>query len=226
MKRFVGLGVFSIVLLLTVATVFSPIALASAGVFNEPRNDPVDVEEGMEADRPLGTLMGGEPPMPLITPPDIMFCDALPNPEQVGNPVNITCMVMDDLGVVNVWVEVTDPDGLVVGNFSMTFDGLMGLWYYERAYFKAGIYTYTVTAEDQEGQFDWDDGMGGFSFLMQDSIPPTITNSGQRGLGRGLGSGHGLARQLLDEPRFRHWEMVLRTGLPGCGHAFLHHYGI
>lgn len=172
MKRYIGLGVFSIVLLLTVATVFSPVALASVGVFNEPRNDPVDVEEGMEADRPLGTLMGGEPPMPLM-PPSIMGCAAIPSPQQVGNGVNVTCMIFDDGAVVGAWVEVTDPDGLIVGNFSMLYDGMQ--WYNETVYYKAGLYTYTITAVDDSGEWVWNEDVG-YNFLMEDTIPPTITN--------------------------------------------------
>ncbi len=173
MSRYIGLGVFSIVLLLTVATVFSPAALASVGVFNEAQNDPVEVEEGMQGDRPLGTLMGGEPPMPLF-PPNIMGCAATPSPQQVGNAVNVTCMIFDDGVVVGAWVEVTDPDGLIVGNFSMLFDGFQ--WYNETIYYKAGLYTYTITAVDDSGEWVWDDGMGAYNFLMEDLIPPTITN--------------------------------------------------
>jgi hypothetical protein len=175
MRRYIGLGVFSIVLLLTVATVFSPVALASVGEFNEPRNDPVDVEEGMEADRPLGTLMGGEPPMPLA-PPTIMFCSATPSPQQVGLAVNVSCMILDDGSVVGAWVEVTDPDGQIIGNFSMLYDGGMMQWYNETIYYKAGIHTYTVTAVDDAGEWVWDDGMGSYNFLMEDLIPPSITN--------------------------------------------------
>lgn len=175
MRRYIGFGVFSIVLLLTVATVFSPVALASVGVFNEPRNDPVDVEEGIEADRPLGTLMGGEPPMPLM-PPNIMGCAAIPSPQQVGNGVNVTCMIFDDGAVVGAWVEVTDPDGLIAGNFSMLYDGFTTQWYNETVYYKAGLYTFTITAVDDSGEWVWDDGMGAYNFLMEDTIPPTITN--------------------------------------------------
>ncbi|MCK4445222.1 MAG: hypothetical protein KAW09_11805, partial [Thermoplasmata archaeon] len=134
----------------------------------------LDGQDAKAGERPLGTLMGGEPPKPLVTPPVIQFCNAAPNPEEAGNPVNITCMIMDDLGVVAAWVEVTDPDGIVIGNFSMAFDGM--LWYYESPYFKAGLYTYTVTAEDQEGQLGWDDGMASFNFLIEDTIPPSVAN--------------------------------------------------
>ncbi len=172
MRRYIGLGVFSIVLLLTVATVFSPVALASVGAFNEPRNDPVDVEEGIEAHRPLGTVMGGEPPMPLM-PPNIMGCNAMPSPQQVGNGLNITCMIFDDGFVVGAWVEVTDPDGLIAGNFSMLYDGMQ--WYNETIYYKAGLYTYTITAVDDSGEWVWDEDVA-YNFLMEDTIPPTITN--------------------------------------------------
>jgi hypothetical protein len=176
MRRYIGLGVFSIVLLLMVATSFSPIAIAGVSLLEEAENDSLDVQKGSEAERPMGTLMGAEPPKPLLFPPQIQFCNAIPSPQQVGGAVNITCMISDDVGMLNAWVEVTDPDGLVVGNFTMLFDSMSSMWYNETIYYKAGVYTFTVTAEDTEGLFDWDDGMGAWNFLMQDTVPPTITN--------------------------------------------------
>ena len=176
MRRYIGLGVFSIVLLLMVATTFSPIAIASVSLLDGAKGGSVDVQEGLEADRPMGTLMGWEPPKPLLMPPTILFCNAIPSPQQVGSAVNITCMINDDVGMLGAWVEVTDPDGLVVGNFSMLFDSGSMMWYNETIYYKAGVYTFTVTAEDTEGLFDWDDGMGAWNFVMQDTTPPTITN--------------------------------------------------
>jgi hypothetical protein len=172
MKNSIELAVFSAVLLLTVGTVFSPIAIANVSLMDESKGLG---DGGIEAEKPTGTLMGGNPPSPQLTPPDIIFCMALPSPEEVGNPVNVTCMILDDLGVVNAWVEITDPDGGVMGNYSMSYDGVSGLWYFEQPYYKAGLYTYTVTAEDQEGQFDFSTDIG-HNFLMTDTSPPTITN--------------------------------------------------
>lgn len=172
MKNSILLGVISVVLLLTVATVFSPIAIA--GVDQMYEGDSLG-DDAIEAERPTGTLMGGDGPSPQLTPPDILFCNALPNPEQVGNPVNVSCLILDDLGVVNAWVEITDPDGIVMGNYSMQYDPIFGQWYFEQPYYKAGLHTYTVTAEDQEGQFDFSDDVSQ-NFLMEDTTPPTISN--------------------------------------------------
>ncbi len=175
MRRFIGAGVFSIVLLLIMATSFSPIITASVSVDEESKEGvTLDGQDAKTGERPLGTLMGGEPPKPLVTPPVIQFCNALPDPQEAGSPVNITCMINDDLGVVNAWVEVIDPDGMVVGNFSMAFDGI--LWYYEGPYYKHGVHTYAVTAEDQEGQLGWSDGMASFNFLIEDTIAPSVGN--------------------------------------------------
>jgi hypothetical protein len=176
MRRFVGLGVLLSVLLLIVATAFSPIAIASVSMLDRAENDSIQDEGGKDIGKPSGSLTGWDPPSPLLTPPTILFCTALPSPQQVGSAVNITCMIMDDIGVVGAWVEVTDPDGQVVGNFTMLFDGLAMQWYNETIYFKAGLYTFTVTAEDVEGQFTWDDGMGAYNFLMQDLSPPNLGN--------------------------------------------------
>jgi hypothetical protein len=156
------------------STVFSPISIA--GMLDEVENGSIlEVEQEREADWPSGSTTGGGPPKPLLTPPQIQGCNAQPNPSPAGGPVNITCMIQEDIGLASVWVEITDPDGQTVGNFSMQFDQVM-FWYYEANYFKAGLYLYAVTAEDVEGLFDWDNGFGSWGFVVEDFTPPSIAN--------------------------------------------------
>lgn len=161
---------------MVVATLLSPIAIASVGLLDEAGNGyEIDEKGGKESGVLSESSLGGNPPRPQLTPPTIMFCSALPNPQQVGNAVNITCMIFDDIQVTEAWVEVTDPDGIVVGNFSMVLDPISGDWYNETIYYMAGLHTYTITAWDFEGQSAHSTDPS-FNFLMEDTNPPTISN--------------------------------------------------
>ncbi|MFQ5884086.1 MAG: hypothetical protein ACE5IO_03185, partial [Thermoplasmata archaeon] len=109
MRKSTGLGVLSIVLLMVVATVLSPLAIASVGLLDEANSEDVSGMGIRTPDDLSEVWLGGDPPGPLLAPPMIVFCDALPSPQQVGNPVRISCMIFDDIQVVSAWVEVTDP---------------------------------------------------------------------------------------------------------------------
>ncbi|UCD92981.1 MAG: hypothetical protein JSV43_03460, partial [Methanobacteriota archaeon] len=175
MRKSTGLGVLSIALLMVVATVVSPLAIASVGLLDEANSEDVG-GMGVRTPEVLSEVgLGGDPPRPLITPPQIVMCTALPVPQQVGNPVNISCLIFDDIQVMSAWVEVTDPDGQVVGNFSMVLDPITLEWYNETIYLKAGLHTYKVTAWDFEGQSGHAEDPGQ-TFLMEDLNPPVISN--------------------------------------------------
>ncbi len=175
MRKSTGLGVLSVVLLMVVATALSPLAIASVGLLDEANSEDVSGMGIRTPDDLSESWLGGDPPGPLVTPPVIMGCSALPPVQQVGNAVNISCMIFDDVSVVSAWVEVTDPDGQVVGNFSMLYDPISMQWYNETIYLKAGIHSYTVTAWDFEGQSTHSDDPGQ-TFLMQDLNDPTVSN--------------------------------------------------
>jgi hypothetical protein len=168
MKKFINMGVLSVVLLLVIVTVCSPIAIASSSSLNE-----VEGLEGKEADKPSESLLGGGDIEPQA-PPDVDFCTATPPSEAVGNLVNITCMISDDVGVVSAWVEVKNKYGQVVGNFTMAFDTVSMMWCNESRYYTEGLHTYTIRAKDVEGNVITRTDAG-FVFTMTDSIPPVIS---------------------------------------------------
>ncbi|MFQ5986582.1 MAG: PKD domain-containing protein [Thermoplasmata archaeon] len=101
--------------------------------------------------------------------PQIHNHTATPDPQEVFGSVSIYANVSDNSAVAGVWVNITDPGGLTVGNFTMS--GLGGGQYlYAAAYGSLGTFTYTVWAEDDGGLFSSASG----SFAVQDTTLPTV----------------------------------------------------
>ncbi|MEA2053890.1 MAG: carboxypeptidase regulatory-like domain-containing protein [Candidatus Thermoplasmatota archaeon] len=88
--------------------------------------------------------MGGVPSDTI--PPEISNVDANPDPQYVGGYVNITCDVIDNVAVNEVWVNITYPDNSY-HNFSMSG----GSYYFNRTYMQLGIYNYFIWANDTNG---------------------------------------------------------------------------
>lgn len=106
------------------------------------------------------------------TPPEITNVLASPNPQEVNENVNITATITDNQGVVGGWVNVTDPDGQTVGNYSLSYDSGSGKYYYEDSYSKLGDYTFTIWAKDIAS--NWNSSSS--SFTIHDTTPPSISN--------------------------------------------------
>lgn len=105
------------------------------------------------------------------TPPSILDIEASPNPQEVFDLVNVSAMVVDNYLISEVWVDVNDPDGVPVGNFSMSYDSTTERYYYEGTYSKIGTYNLVVYAKDTLG--NWNSSKGQFS--MQDTTGPAIS---------------------------------------------------
>jgi len=97
------------------------------------------------------------------TPPLISMMNAVPSPQNVGGIVNISAGITDNVGVTGAWVEVLDPLGAPVGNFTMTFDPITGRRFYYRTYSTIGRYDYTVSARDAAA--NWATASGTFAIL-------------------------------------------------------------
>lgn len=106
------------------------------------------------------------------TPPTFSNVSASPNPQEVFGSVNITVEVGDNVNVSEVYVIVTDPDGIDLGNFSMTYDPGTGKYYHEDSYSKLGVFSFTIWANDTSD--NWNSTSG--SFTMHDTTPPTISD--------------------------------------------------
>lgn len=117
-----------------------------------------------------------------ILPPVIQNAAANPPVQESGGSVNITASVTDNGMVAGVWVEVTDPTAVLLGNFSMSWDGGSGLYYYAAVYRTTGTYSFRVVARDAAG--NWNESVG--SFAVQDTTAPTIVHTPPAGATAGV----------------------------------------
>ncbi|MCK4445430.1 MAG: hypothetical protein KAW09_12860, partial [Thermoplasmata archaeon] len=106
------------------------------------------------------------------TPPEISDVDASPDPQEVHGDVNITATVSDNFNLTTVKVVITDPDGALVGNFTMEYDEDSGKFYYEQSYSKLGTYSFTIWAKDSSDNWNYSSG----TFVMEDTTPPEISD--------------------------------------------------
>jgi hypothetical protein len=104
-------------------------------------------------------------------PPTIWPPNAHPNPQQVGQPVNITVRVTDEIGVDEVWVTIIYPGG-TWQNLSMFPTDNNG-WYYRNVYFALNNYNYVIWAKDTGGQWNT---TGLNTFTIHDILPPILDN--------------------------------------------------
>jgi hypothetical protein len=106
-------------------------------------------------------------------PPIIIDVTALPDPQEVFGAVNISSNVTDNYQLSEVCIEIYDPDLNFVGNFSMLNDPVNGRYYWNRTYDILGTYSFTIWANDTNN--NW--GSVSDTYVIQDTTPPTITNS-------------------------------------------------
>jgi hypothetical protein len=103
------------------------------------------------------------------TPPEFDNLVETPDPQDIGENVNITVEITDDTGIDEVWIHITFPDDSSI-NVSMT-QGEGDTWYYDATYNDLGDFTYIVWANDTHN--NWNHSETG-SFLIVDRIPPEI----------------------------------------------------
>jgi predicted GH43/DUF377 family glycosyl hydrolase len=106
------------------------------------------------------------------TPPTISDIDAIPDPQEVFGLVNISAQVIDNYQVEEVWIEVHDPNGVYVNNFTMLYDSINDRYYRKEPYDLLGEYTFTVLARDVGS--NWVSAFG--TFIIHDTTPPGISN--------------------------------------------------
>jgi len=92
-----------------------------------------------------------------------------------GGTVEFAAEVTDNVEVSNVWIEIFDPLGSSMGNFSMTYDTPSGKWMYSSVFTTVGWHTYNVRAKDTSN--NWANAVGFFEIIqVLDTTPPTIIN--------------------------------------------------
>ncbi|HEC82332.1 MAG TPA: hypothetical protein ENI53_00405 [Thermoplasmatales archaeon] len=86
-----------------------------------------------------------------IVKPEIKNITDFPDPQQIDEWVNISCIVTDNVGVDEVKINVSYPNGLKI-NVTMANTG--NKYYYNESYFVAGVYTYFIWANDSTGNIN------------------------------------------------------------------------
>jgi len=105
------------------------------------------------------------------TKPTLMDATAIPDPQEVYMPVNVSAVVQDNVAVGLVRLFVTDPLGGTT-NTTMSYDSMAGRYYLERGYGLLGIFTYDVWAADTSGIWNSTSGQ----FRIVDTTAPAISD--------------------------------------------------
>lgn len=96
-----------------------------------------------------------------VTPPILTNFTVTPVPQELHGYVNISVDVFD-LSLYNVWVNITDPNGNTLGNFSMSYDHLTNSYYMNQTYDIAGTYHFVIWANDTGNLWNFTSG----TFIM------------------------------------------------------------
>jgi len=103
--------------------------------------------------------------------PNLDNLTAEPDPQENGDPVNITVDVIDDIDVDTVWINITYPDGSWI-NVSMK-PGEGDEWYLETTFDEPGIYSYKIWTNDTSNNWE---SSGTEIFTIQDTDGPVFDN--------------------------------------------------
>ena len=106
------------------------------------------------------------------TLPTITDSTALPAPQDVNVYVDISTVIEDNYELHDVWINITDPNGDTVGNFSMSYDSGSNRYHNEQAYDIIGTYQFIIWVNDTSNNWNHSSGQ----FEMVDTTQPTITD--------------------------------------------------
>jgi hypothetical protein len=105
--------------------------------------------------------------------PEFSNITASPNPQKDGGFVNITVDIWDDIGIDEVWVNVTYPNGTSI-NITMQ-KGTGNSWFYNTTYLDLGAYLYTIWANDTTS--NWNFSNPRIFDIKTDIVPPLLLNA-------------------------------------------------
>ncbi|MCK4443112.1 MAG: hypothetical protein KAW09_01110, partial [Thermoplasmata archaeon] len=107
-----------------------------------------------------------------MAPPLISSVVVMPNPQAVHGWVEISACVIDNYQLDGVFVDITDPNSLHLGNFTMDYDSLEAKYFRNESYDTIGAYSFCIWAKDSSD--NWEHYCSNFAVL--DTQPPLITN--------------------------------------------------
>jgi hypothetical protein len=98
-----------------------------------------------------------------------------PDPKNQGGTVTFEATATDNVGISDVSINITDPIGSAMGNFSMDLDVPSGKWIYSSTFAEPGTHTFVAWAKDTSN--NWASTSGEFDIVqVQDTTPPTISS--------------------------------------------------
>lgn len=128
-------------------------------------------------------------------PPEITLVQASPDPQEVKKPVNISALVTDNLNeVLSVYVQVMEPHGAELGNYSMIFNEVSGGHYFEQVYTVIGTYEYTIWAVDYND--NWESYHGEFHLI--DTTHPELSDINTHPAQKGVGANVNISGIIID----------------------------
>lgn len=108
-----------------------------------------------------------------LVPPTISGVSATPSTQEAGGKVNVSASVSDNGMVSGVWIEVYEPGGALIGNYTVTYDSGSGRYFHEASYDHPGTYGFRLIAQDAAGNWN----ATGSTFSVVDTTPPTIQHT-------------------------------------------------
>ncbi|NIN68587.1 MAG: PKD domain-containing protein [Anaerolineae bacterium] len=106
------------------------------------------------------------------TSPVLGTPSASPSPQEVYQTIDFSVSVTDNYQVAAVTIAIVDPDGVSVGNFTMTLAA--GNYTYSTSFDKLGTHAFTIWAGDTSGNYA---SVGG-QFVIQDTTAPIAIATG------------------------------------------------
>ncbi len=111
------------------------------------------------------------------TLPAIINITAVPFPQETWRNVNISAIVNDNHQISEVWIEIIDPDGNLVDNSTMIYNGVDNKFYLNNTYSLYGYYNFTIWAHDSS--YNWNSISGRFLIITIPEAPSDlITTAG------------------------------------------------
>jgi hypothetical protein len=103
--------------------------------------------------------------------PTLTSATALPDPQEVYFPVNVSAVVRDNVAVGQVWLNVTNPATSTL-NSTMSYDPFGMRYFLERNCGMLGLHTFVIWASDTSGLWNSTSGQ----FTCEDTTRPSISD--------------------------------------------------
>ncbi|UCF07933.1 MAG: hypothetical protein JSW28_09890 [Thermoplasmata archaeon] len=103
--------------------------------------------------------------------PEVIDFYDTPDPQENGDYVTVTAHIVDDVGIEEVWLNITYPNSGLT-NTSMD-EGVIDEWLLHAQYDELGTYSYTIWAKDVADNWN---SAGPGTFTIRDTEPPWFEN--------------------------------------------------